>query len=162
MPCEWLNGGRGRGIGFYLIKLFYKSEKVTIEGFSQILHSANRHKASLEMLPFLKSQNFNYGATVLLLVLPSIRELIFSCQKTFLTVWSAFSPCLIQQATVLKLRKSVWPSVFKELFSLEEDECFYNNNWTLMFLMLLSDLDCSGLFLNCAFVLWFLSISWIE
>lgn len=65
-------------------------------------------------------------------------------------MWSAFSPHLIQQATILKLRKSVWPSVFKytELFSLEENECFYNNNWTLMFLMLLSYLDGSGLFLS--------------
>lgn len=108
-------------------------------------------------------QNFNYGATVQLFILPSIRELISSCQKKLL-VWSAFSPHLIQQATILKLRKSVWPSVFKytELFSLEENGCFYNNNWTLMFLMLLSHLDGSGLFLNCAFVLWFLSVSWIE
>lgn len=89
-------------------------------------------------------QNLNYGATVLLFILPSIRELIFSCQKTCSAVWSAF----IQQATILKLRKSVWPSVFKytELFSLEENGCFYDNNWTLMCLMLLSYLDGSGLF----------------
>lgn len=95
-------------------------------------------------------QNFNYGATVLLLILPSIRELIFSCQKNCSAVWSAFSPHLLQQATILKLRKSVWPSVFKytELFSLEENGCFYDNNWTLMFLMLLSYLDGSGLFLS--------------
>ena len=126
------------------------NQEVIIEGFSQNLHSANRRKASLEKPPFLKSQNFNYGATVLLLILPSIRELIFSWQKNCSTVWSAFSPCLVQQATILKLRKSVWPSVFKDtgLFSLEENGCFYDNNWTLIFLMLLSDLDCSGLFLS--------------
>lgn len=44
----------------------------------------------------------------------------------------------------------MWPSVFKytELFSLEENGCFYDYNWTLMFLMLLSYLDGSGLFLS--------------
>lgn len=106
------------------------------------------------MPPFLKSQNLNYDATALLLILPSIRKLIFfffSCQKNlFNSVWSTLSPHFIQQATILKLRKSMWPSVFKdtELFSLEENGCFYNNNWTLMFLMLLSDLDSSDLFLS--------------
>jgi len=77
-----------------LFKLFYKTKEVTIEGFSQNLYSANRCKASLEMAASLKSQNFNYGATVLLLSLSFIRELIFSCQKNSSAVWSAFSPCL--------------------------------------------------------------------
>lgn len=102
------------------------------------------------MPPFLTSQHVHHRAAVLLLILPSIRELIFSCHKTCWTVWSASSPCLIQQETILKLRESVWPSVFKDtdLFSLEENGCFHDNNWTLMFLMLLSDWDCSGLFLS--------------
>lgn len=122
---------------------------MTIEGLVRVCILTTDVKLPLKCRLFLKAKISVTVQQSCCLSCPPSGDWFLAVKKMFNSV-KHIQPMLHTTSNYIKTEEECVAISFQRhwVISLEENGCFYGNNWTLMFLMLLSDLDCSGLFLS--------------